>query len=79
MIFCPIPAGTVRDTEQAWKAQVMNNWLRSWCQGRNFGFFVHRAVYLAPGLLSMNGTHLSQRGKQILSQELAGLIGRALN
>ena len=31
-----------------------------------------------PGLLSMNGTHLSQRGKIILSQELTGLIESAL-
>ena len=79
VIFCSIPSGAVRDMEWAWKAQVMNKWLRGWCQGRNFGFFDHGAVYLAPGLLSMNGTHLSQRGKQILAQELAGLIDRALN
>ena len=35
--------------------------------------------HLAPGLLSMDGTHISQRGKQILAQEPAGLIKRALN
>ena len=60
VILCSLPSGTVRDTEQAWKAQVMNNWLRSWCRGRNFGFFDHRAVYSAPGLLAVHGTHLSQ-------------------
>ena len=79
MIFCSTPSGAVKDTEWAWKAQVMNNCLRGWCQGRNFEFFNHGAVYSAPGLLSMHGNHLSQRGKQILLQELAGLIDRALN
>ena len=78
VIFCSIPSGAVRDMERTWKVQVMNNWLRGWCRGRNFGFFDHGAVYLAPGLLSMNGTHLSQRGKRILLQALAGLIKRAL-
>ena len=31
VIFCSIPSGAVKDTERAWKAQVMNNWLRGWC------------------------------------------------
>jgi len=79
VIFCSIPSGAVRDMEQAWKTQAMDKWLRGWCQSRNFVFFDHGAVYSAPGLLSVNGTHLSQRGKQILAQELAGLIKRALN
>ena len=63
VIFCSIPSGAVKDMEQAWKAQVMNNWLRGWCQGRNFGFFDHGTVYWAPSLLSLHGTQLSQRGK----------------
>ena len=79
VIFCSIPSGAVREMEWAWKAQVMNNCLGGWCQGRNFGFFDHGAVYLAPGLLSVHRTHLSQRVKQILAQEQAGLIERALN
>jgi len=41
--------------------------------------FVREAVYLAPGLMAVDGSHLSQRGKQTLAQELAGLIGRTLN
>ena len=28
VIFCSIPSEAVRDTEQAWEAQVMDNWLR---------------------------------------------------
>jgi len=63
VIFSFIPSGAVRDTEWAWKAQAMNNWLRGWCQGRNFGFFDHGTVYWAPSLLSLHGTQLSQRGK----------------
>jgi len=31
VVFCSITSGAVRDAEQAWKAQVMNNWLRGWC------------------------------------------------
>ena len=63
MISYSIPSGAVKDTERAWKAQVTNNWLTGWCQGRNFGFFNHVAVYWAPGMFSMNDIHLSQRGK----------------
>jgi len=63
VMFCSMPSGAVKDTERAWKTQVMNKWLRSWCQGRNFGFFDHGAVYSAPGLLFVCGTQLSQRGK----------------
>ena len=60
VIFCSTPSGALKDMEWAWKAQVMNYWLRGWCRGRNFGFFDHGAVYSAPGLLSVNGTQLSQ-------------------
>ena len=63
----------VKDMEQTRKTQIIG-----WCQGRNFGFFDHGAVYSDPGLLPMDGTHLSQR-KRILVQEPAGLIKRALN
>jgi len=33
----------------------------------------------APGLLALNDSHLSQRGKRVFLQELVGLIDRALN
>jgi len=36
-------------------------------------------AYMAPGLLASDRIHLSQRGKRVLAQELAGLIGRVLN
>jgi len=36
-------------------------------------------AYSAPGLLASDGLHLSQRGKRVFTQELAGLIDRALN
>jgi len=44
-----------------------------------FFYFYHGAVYLAPGLMAADVSHLSQRGKRILAQELAGLFERALN
>ena len=34
---------------------------------------------MAPGLLASDGIHLSQKGKRVFAQELAGLIDRALN
>jgi len=52
---------------------------RDWCHWSNFGFFDHREVYTAPGLLATDGVQLSQRGKRILGHELVGLIERALN
>ncbi|GAB0203701.1 cAMP-dependent protein kinase inhibitor alpha [Grus japonensis] len=59
--------------------QSINAWLRGWCQRHNFGFFDNGAAYTAPGLMNPDGIHLSQRGKRIFAQELAGLINRALN
>jgi len=41
--------------------------------------FDNGLAYTAPGLLTLDGIHLSQRGKRIFAQELAGLIGRVLN
>lgn len=79
VMFCSIPSGVVKDMEQARKTQVMSNWLRGWCQGRYFGIFDHGEVYSDPSLLSIDETLLSQRGKRILVQELAGLTERILN
>ena len=42
-------------------------------------FFDCGKVYLTPGLMAADGSHLSQRGKWTLAQELAGLIERTLN
>lgn len=42
-------------------------------------FFDCGKVYLAPGLMVADGSHLSQRGKWILAQELPRLIERPLN
>ncbi|GAB0205185.1 hypothetical protein GRJ2_002984100 [Grus japonensis] len=61
------------------RAQSINAWLRGWCQRHNFGFFDNGAAYTAPGLMNPDGIHLSQRGKRIFAQELAGFIERALN
>jgi len=40
-------------------------------------FFDNRMAYTAPGLLASDRIRLSQRGKRVFAQELAGLIGRA--
>ena len=42
-------------------------------------FFDHGAIYLAPGMMSADGSSLSLKGKRILAEELAGLIERSLN
>ncbi|GAB0179160.1 hypothetical protein GRJ2_000381300 [Grus japonensis] len=61
------------------RTQSINAWLHGWCQRHNFGFFDNGMAYMAPGLMNPDGIHLSQRGKRIFAQELAGLIDRALN
>ena len=79
VISSSLPSGVVRDTEQSRKTQTLNKWLKVWCHHRNFGFFDHGAVYLAPGLMAVDGSCLSLRGKQILAQDLAELVEKALN
>ena len=79
VVFSSVPSVVGSDIEWTWKAQLINTWLRGWCHLRNLGFFDHGEAYSAPGLMAADGSHLSQRGKQILAQELAGLIERALN
>lgn len=41
--------------------------------------FDHVSVYMMPGLPVTDRVHLSQRGKWIFAQDLAGLVVRALN
>lgn len=41
--------------------------------------FDHGSVYMTPGLFVKDRVHLSQRGKWIFAQDLAGLIVTALN
>jgi len=57
-------------------AQVINTCL---CHCHICGFFDNGMVYMAQGLLALDGIHLSQRRKWVFAHELAGLIGRALN
>ncbi|PKU45858.1 hypothetical protein llap_3859 [Limosa lapponica baueri] len=61
------------------KSQQINSWLRGWCNRQNFGFLDHGMIYRTPGLLATGGASLTQSGRRILGQELAGLIERALN
>ena len=75
--FSSIPSMVGKDTERIRKTHLINTWLRGWCNHKNS--FDHGAVYSAPGLMAVDGFHLSERGKWILSQELAGLVERALN
>jgi len=44
--------------------KYMAEWLRGWCHHRNFGFFNPGAVYSAPGLMAVDGSHLSQKGER---------------
>jgi len=68
-----------KNTERDRKSHLINTWLGDWCHRSNFGFFDHREVYTALGLLATDGVQLSQRGKRILAHKLVGLIERALN
>ena len=79
VVFACIPTVAGKDTKTTRKTHLINTWLRGWCKHKNFGLFDHGAVYSVPGLRSADGYHLSQRGKWILAQELAGLAERALN
>ena len=68
-----------KDTERSRKIHLMNTWQGGWCKCKNFGFFgPYGVVYLAPGLRSADGSHLSEREQWILAQELVGLVERAL-
>ena len=79
VVFAGIPTVAGKDNAITRKTHRINTWLRGWCKRKNLGFFDHGAVYSAPGLRSADGYHLSQRGKRILAQELAGLVERSLN
>jgi len=79
VIFSSLPPVVGRDVERHRQTKSINTWLRDWCHRHNFGFFDHGTTYTAPSLLESNGNQLSQRGKRIFAQELAGLIDRALN
>ena len=79
VIFSSLLPVVGRDVERHRQTQSINTWLRDWCHRHNFGFFDHGMTYTAPSLLASNGDQLSQRGKRIFAQKLAGLIDRALN
>jgi len=76
VVFSSMPSVAGKSTERGRKTHLINRWLTDWCHWWNFGFFDHGEVYTALGLLATDGVHLSQRGKQILAQDLAGLIER---
>ncbi|KAK4826058.1 hypothetical protein QYF61_004173 [Mycteria americana] len=79
IIFSSLLPFVGSDTRRNGGTQSINSWLRGWCHRHRFGFFDNGMAYTAPGLLASDGIHLSQRGKRIFAQELAGLIDRALN
>ncbi|XP_066858120.1 uncharacterized protein [Anser cygnoides] len=79
VVVSSVPSVAGNGTERTRKAHLINTWLRDCCHHRNFGFFDHGALYLAPGLIAADASPLSPSGKWILAQELAGLIERVLN
>jgi len=79
VIFSLLLPAVGREVERHRQTQSINTWLRDWCHCHSFGFFDHGMAHTAPSLLASNGSQLSQRGKRIFAQELAGLIDRALN
>ena len=79
IVFSYIPSVVGMDEEEYRRTQQMNLWLQDWCYRQGFRFFNHGLVCRMPDILALDGMHLSQRGKRILGQELAGLIDRTLN
>ena len=80
MVFSSILPVAGNDEGRNRKTQQINTWLHDWCHQQNLGFFDHGLIYTTLGLLATDRVHLSQRGKGIFVQELAGLmIERALN
>ncbi|XP_054044411.1 uncharacterized protein LOC128904316 isoform X1 [Rissa tridactyla] len=79
VVFSSIPSVAILNEEINRKRHQVNWWLWDWWYRQGFGFFDHRLLYESPDLLVAGGTHLSQKGKRILGQELARLIDRALN
>jgi len=73
-----MPLATTRDIERTRKTHVIKMWLRGWCHCRNFGFFDQGVIYSAPGLMPADESHLSQRRKLILAEELAGQFHRII-
>lgn len=59
VVFSSIPSVAGRDTEQTWKAWLINTWLRGWCCCRIFYLFIYffdpGEVYSAPGLMAADG------------------------
>jgi len=79
-VFSSIPSVAGKSTESDRKTHLITRSLRDWwCCRWNFRIFDHGEAHMATGLLVTDGVQLSQRGKRILSQELSGLIERALN
>ena len=79
VVFSSIPPNAGEDEGRNKKSEQINIWLQAWCHMQNLGFFDHGSVYMAPGLLTTDGVHLSQKGKRILAQKIAGLIDTAFN
>lgn len=73
VVFSSILSAAGKDTERSRK--IHTYMAESWYNHKNFGFFFdHKAVYSAPGLMSADGSRLSQRGKQILAQNWQGSL-----
>ena len=79
IVFSSIRSVGGMDEKEYRRTQQMNLWLQDWFYRQGFGFFNHGLVYRTPDILASDGMQLSQKGKRILGQELAGLIERALN
>ncbi|KFV04940.1 hypothetical protein N340_02425, partial [Tauraco erythrolophus] len=79
VIFSSIFPVASNDTGRSKCIQSINMWLRGRCHRHNFGFFDNGMGHMAPGLLALDRTCISQGGMRVLAQRLAGLIDWALN
>jgi len=64
VVFFSIPPAAGDNEGRNRRSQQINTWLQDWCHRQNLGFFDLGSVYLAPGLLAIDGVHLSQKGEE---------------
>lgn len=63
-VFSSVPSMAERNPERTRKIHFIKTWLRGWCHHRIFFFFFYCwVVYLEPGLMATDRSHLSQRRK----------------
>ena len=64
VVFLSVPLVAEKDDERNRKAHIINKWLKDWCHWQNFKFFDDGGTVRAPGVLELDGLHLSVNGRR---------------